>query len=149
MPLVAPTSVTFSKSESLDTACPQEPGTFCHQDPVLVLCALFGLKLAFLLQDSRLTVPGSASRLQGKYTPQAPQPLAGAVSLERPGTCLLMLGTQPSMPTCSSSDAGRPGPSSSFPMEQTSVLLSTQAQVLGRSFSLSCPYTGNSPASIS
>lgn len=42
MPLVAPTSVRFFKSESLDNARPQEPGTFCHQDPFLVLlCPLW------------------------------------------------------------------------------------------------------------
>lgn len=114
MPLMAPASVTFSKSESLDNARSQRPGTLCHQDPVLVLCALFGLKLAFLLQASCLTVPGSASKLQGKYTPQAPQPLAGAVSLERPGTCLPRLGTQPSTHTCSSSDAGGLAPALLF-----------------------------------
>lgn len=41
-PLAAPTSVRFFKSESLDNARPQEPGTFCHQDPFLVLlCPLW------------------------------------------------------------------------------------------------------------
>lgn len=39
----------------------------------LSFCALFGLKLWFLLQASCLTVSGSASRLQRKYAPRALQ----------------------------------------------------------------------------
>lgn len=70
-------------------------------------CALFGLKLSFLLQASCLTVSGSASRLQRKHHRL---PSTGKRSF--PGETWNMppaARTEPSGPVCSSSGAGRPG----------------------------------------
>jgi hypothetical protein len=140
MPSVAPTSVMFFKSKSLDNARPREPGTFCHQDPFLVLlCPLWPQTLVSPpgLMPDRVWVSVKASE---KVRTTTGSPATGKRSF--PGETWTMPHTAQGRAlktTCSSSGAGRPGPSSSFPMEQTSALLATQAQVLGRSFSLNLP----------
>lgn len=132
---MAPASVRFFKSDSLDNACPREPRTFCHQDSFLVLCASTCISPPGLMPDGAWVSFKDSEKVRTHHRlPSHWQALYPWRDLEHTSCCM---GDSPQC--CLQLRCREAWPQLFFSYGANFSLSGQLGTVLGRSFSLRLP----------